>query len=91
MVEAKDFGTAVLLMVRDSFRSPIKGFLYTIFVLAAAFHAFNGLWTFFITWGLVIQMKSQRTIVNICTTLMVIIALLGLAAVWGTYWVNLYR
>lgn len=91
IAEAKDFGTAVLIMVRDSFRSPIKGALYTIFVLAAAFHAFNGLWTFLITWGLVIKMRSQRTMVNVCTGLMVVIALLGLAAVWGTYWINLYR
>lgn len=91
IAEAKDFGTAILLVVRDSFKSPVKSLLYTVFVLSAAFHAFNGVWTFFMTWGLIIQMRSQKTIVNVCTALMVVIALLGLASVWGTYWINLYR
>lgn len=91
IAESDNFGTATLLMVRDSFKSPIKGVLYTIFVIAAAFHAFNGLWTFCITWGFVIRMRSQKTLVNICTAIMVIIMLLGLASVWGTYWINLAR
>lgn len=43
---AKDFGTATLLTVRDTFKSPIYVGLYTLFVLAACFHAFNGFWTF---------------------------------------------
>lgn len=89
VVVSTDFGTATLLMVRDAFKSPIKGVLYTVFVLAAAFHAFNGLWTFCITWGLVIKARSQRAIVNICTGIMVLIAFLGLACIWGTYWINL--
>lgn len=87
----EEFGTATLLMVRDSFKSPLKSFLYTIFVLAASFHAFNGLWTFCITWGFVIKMRSQKTLVNICIGAMALIAILGLFAVWGTYWVNLYH
>lgn len=86
-----DFGTATLLMVRDAFKSPFKGGLYTLFVLAASFHAFNGLWTFCITWGWVIRARSQATLVNICTGIMVVIAFLGLACIWGTYWVNLPR
>ncbi|MDN3508117.1 MAG: succinate dehydrogenase [Simkaniaceae bacterium] len=86
---AKDFGTATLLMVRDSFKSYWKAGLYSIFVLAAAFHGFNGLWTFLISWGMIIRMRSQKKMVNVCVGLMVIIAFLGLASVWGTYWINL--
>ena len=48
---APDMGTAFLLVVRDAFKSPLQSILYSIFVLAAAFHAFNGFWTFLITWG----------------------------------------
>lgn len=84
-----DFGTATLLMVRDAFKSPIKGVLYTLFVLAACFHAFNGLWTFCITWGWVIKARSQARLVNACVAIMVVIAFLGLACIWGTYWINL--
>ena len=86
---AENFGTATLLTVRDSFRNPITCVLYTIFVLAAAFHAYNGLWTFMITWGIVMRMRSQRRSVNLCVGIMLVMAFLGLAAIWGTYFVNL--
>lgn len=89
IAEAPDFGTATLLIVRDSFKSIFKAILYTIFVLAAVFHAFNGLWTFMITWGLVLKMRSQSQAVNWCTGIMVLIGFLGIAAVWGTYFLNL--
>src|SRR5262249_35214731 len=40
-----DFGTAELLMVRETFKMPLMLALYTILVLSACFHGFNGLWT----------------------------------------------
>ncbi|MEI8300417.1 MAG: succinate dehydrogenase [Chlamydiota bacterium] len=86
-----DFGTATLLMVRDAFKSPFKAMLYTVFVLATCFHAFNGLWTFCITWGWVIRARSQARLVNVCVGIMVLIAFFGLASIWGTYWLNLAR
>jgi succinate dehydrogenase / fumarate reductase cytochrome b subunit len=85
----KDFGTATLLAVRDVFKNPIYVVLYTIFVLAACFHAFNGLWTFMITWGWILKAAAQKKMVTFCIAIMLMIACLGLAAVWGTYWVNL--
>lgn len=84
----KDFGTATLFVVRDSFRSVIVSILYTIFVLAAVFHAFNGLWTFMITWGVIIRMRSQIFAVNACIVIMVVVGLLGLLAIWGSYFIN---
>lgn len=86
---ASDFGTATLLIVRDSFKSIYKCILYSIFVLAAVFHGFNGLWTFMITWGIVLKMRSQSTAVNVCIALMILVGFLGLASVWGTYYLNL--
>ena len=86
---ANDFGTATLLNVRNSFKSPFKSALYTIFVLAAVFHAFNGLWSFMITWGLILKMASQKNFVRIFLALMIVFGFLGLMAVWGTYWINL--
>lgn len=85
----KDFGTAELLVVRDNFKHWWIIILYTIFVLAAVFHAFNGLWTFMITWGIILTYTAQRIMLNITTALMVIFGLLGLSAIWLTYWVNL--
>lgn len=89
MIEANNFGTATLLMIRDAFKSPFKAMLYTLFVLAATFHGFNGLWTFMISWGMILSMRSQNTMVKFCVGLMFLIGFLGLVAVWGTYWINL--
>lgn len=85
---ARDFGTATLLIVRDSFRSITLSILYTIFVFAAVFHAFNGLWTFMITWGVIVRMRSQIFAVNVCICIMVAVGFLGFLAIWGSYFVN---
>lgn len=83
------FGTAELLMVRDTFKSPLMILLYTGLVLAACFHGFNGLWTFMISWGITLTANSQRIMRLLATGLMVLVTFLGLAAIWGTYWINL--
>src|ERR1700722_6918802 len=86
---AKEFGTASLLTVRDTFKSPVYIGLYTIFVIAACFHACNGFWTFLITWGWVLRMAAQRAWVMVSIVLMALLLFLGLVSVWGTYWMNL--
>jgi succinate dehydrogenase / fumarate reductase cytochrome b subunit len=83
------FGIAELLMVRDAFKDPVVGLLYTGLVLASCFHAFNGLWTFLITWGVSLTAASQRMTRRLSTGLMLLIGFLGLTAIWGTYWFNL--
>jgi succinate dehydrogenase / fumarate reductase, cytochrome b subunit len=83
------FGTASLLSVRDTFKSPFWVVVYTVFVLSACFHAFNGLWTSMLTWGWVIKSTAQTGARKVAITLMLILAFLGLAAVWGTYFLNL--
>lgn len=84
----KDFGTAELLIVRDAFKSPLLILIYTIFVLAACFHALNGLWTFMISWGVTVTEKSQKYMLHISTYLMIFVIFLGLASIFGTYWMN---
>lgn len=86
---SKDFGTASLLIVRDTFKSPFMVALYSLLVLIACYHAFNGLWTFLITWGITLTEKSQRLALILSTSLMILVAFLGLAAAIGTYWINL--
>lgn len=82
------FGVAELLLVRDTFKSPSMIFLYTGLVLAACFHAFNGFWTFMISWGVTLTERSQQLMRTLATFLMVVVAFLGLAAIWGSYWIN---
>jgi succinate dehydrogenase / fumarate reductase, cytochrome b subunit len=84
-----DFGTAELLMVRETFKEPVMIALYTLFVFAACFHGLNGLWTFMISWGITLSVTSQRWMRKVATGIMILITCLGLAAIWGTYWINL--
>ena len=86
---ADNFGTAELLVVRETFKMPVMLALYTLLVLAACFHACNGLWTFFITWGINLTVRSQKIFLRVSTALMALLAFLGLAAIWLTYWINL--
>lgn len=83
------FGVAELLLVRDSFKSPTMILLYTGLVLATCFHAFNGLWTCMITWGITLTARSQMLMRSFAVSLMILVAFLGLASIWGTYWINL--
>lgn len=89
IAEASTPGTTMLLMVRDHFKSPLMAVLYTIFVLSAAFHAFNGFWTALITWGATLSYRSQKTMIPISAFGICILAFLGLAAIWGSYLINL--
>ncbi len=86
---SNSFGLAELLMVRETFKMPLMIALYTILVLAACFHAFNGLWTFMISWGITLTQASQTIMLRIAQGLMVLVAFMGLATIWGTYWINL--
>ncbi len=86
---AKDFGTADLLMLRETFKMPIMIALYTVFVLAACYHGFNGLWTFLISWGVTLTARSRNLFLKISYGLMLIFSFLGLSAIYATYWINL--
>ena len=88
IAESSSFGTSTLLTVRDTFKSPIYIILYTVFVLAACFHGFNGFWTFLLSWGIIIRRAAQRSMLSFAIGLMVLISFFGLAAIWGT-WFNL--
>lgn len=85
----KSFGSVELLMVRDTFKMPLMITLYTIFVLSACFHGFNGLWTFLISWGITLTATSQKIMLRLATALMAIVTFWGLSTIWLTYWVNL--
>lgn len=86
---SSNFGTAELLMLRDTFKSPTMLVLYSLLVIFTCYHAFNGLWTFMIVWGVTLTERSQKLMQKLSTLLMVLFTCLGLAAVWMTYWINL--
>jgi succinate dehydrogenase / fumarate reductase cytochrome b subunit len=90
LAAAPSAGAAFFLIVRQAFMSPTLVVLYSILVVAAVYHAFNGVWTFMITWGITLSRRSQKTMRTITTTLMAAVMLLGLMSAWGTYWTNLF-
>jgi succinate dehydrogenase / fumarate reductase, cytochrome b subunit len=86
LVVTPNAGSAFLLIVRETFTHPLMVLLYSILVVAAVFHAFNGVWTLAITWGFTLTRLSQRRLRAITNVLMGIVMFLGLMAAWGTYW-----
>lgn len=89
MAVSQNFGANTLLSVRETFKSPLMITLYTIFVIAACFHAFNGLWTAMISWGITLTKRSQQLMRYVAVLLTTVLALLGMCAIWLTYFVNL--
>jgi succinate dehydrogenase / fumarate reductase cytochrome b subunit len=84
-----NFGNIMLLNVREAFKSVTKSILYTLFVAAACFHGFNGLWTFLITWGVLLNKRIQTGMVSVSYAFMAFMGFLGFIAIWGSYFVNL--
>ena len=86
---APDRGTAILLTVRNMFKNPILEILYSLFLFVAVFHAVNGFWTFLLTWGLILSVASQKAFQKLGLAGMIVLAMLGLSAIWLTFWINL--
>jgi succinate dehydrogenase / fumarate reductase cytochrome b subunit len=87
---SKNPGGAIFLVVRETFKSPMMVILYSLLVVASCYHAFNGLWTWMITWGITLTYLSQKRMRTITNVLMTVTTFLGLMAAWGTYWTLQY-
>ncbi|TWT32260.1 Succinate dehydrogenase cytochrome b558 subunit [Posidoniimonas corsicana] len=57
--------------------------LYAIGVLSCVFHLANGIWTMGITWGAWTTPKAQQTALGICSGFGVLLAIVGMSALWG--------
>lgn len=82
-------GAAMLMTVRDTYKSITLCVLYSIFVVMAAFHACNGLWMLCITWGITLPERSRQLLRLLCNGLMALLIFFGLSCIWGVYWINL--
>ncbi len=83
---SSSFGTASLLQVREAFKSIPVCLFYSLFVLAAIFHAGNGFWTFLCTWGVVISFIAQKRARFISLLLIAILLFFAMSSIWGSYW-----
>lgn len=84
-VLSPDMGRAFFFIIRETFKKPLFVLIYSIFVVAASYHAFNGLWTFMITWGITLSRRSQQIMRLFTTSMMWIVTFLGLIAIWKTH------
>jgi len=57
--------------------------VYAVGVLASVYHLANGIWTSLITWGITIRARSQRISAYACAAFGVVLALVGIGAVYG--------
>jgi succinate dehydrogenase / fumarate reductase, cytochrome b subunit len=89
VVESSSAGVAALFTVREVFKSTTMKVIYTIFVISACFHAFNGIWTSGISWGITRSQSSQRVFYIVCAGLMSAALFGGLMAIWWSTDVNL--
>ncbi|WP_051118186.1 succinate dehydrogenase cytochrome b558 subunit [Chlamydia avium] len=78
-------GTAFLYTVRNALGSLWMAIFYTLLVIAAAFHGFNGLWTFSSRWGIIIPSRLQTLLRNLCYCAMVVIIAMGVSMIWNIY------
>jgi succinate dehydrogenase / fumarate reductase cytochrome b subunit len=62
--------------------------LYAVGVLACVYHLANGLWTMGITWGVWISPAAQRRADYVCSGFGVLLAIVGIGALWGMRNVN---
>jgi succinate dehydrogenase / fumarate reductase, cytochrome b subunit len=60
-------------MMEEIFNSPVMIVFYLVGVLSAVFHFANGLWSFFVSWGLTVSPRSQK--ISTYVTMGVFIAL----------------
>lgn len=61
----------------------IVAILYAVGMLACVYHLANGIWTMGITWGVWTTPKSQAWATKLCATFGVVLAVVGLGALWG--------
>jgi succinate dehydrogenase / fumarate reductase cytochrome b subunit len=57
--------------------------VYLIGILACVYHLANGIWTMGITWGVWISPAAQKRALNVCTVFGVLLAIVGLSALFG--------
>ncbi len=79
-------GIAFLYAVRDSLGSLWTAIFYSLFVLFAAFHGFNGLWTCCSRWGIFCSHRYLTWLRILCYCAAVVVASMGISVIWNLYY-----
>lgn len=75
------FGAEVnFQMMENILANPVAFWLYVIGVLSAIFHFANGLWSFFVTWGITLSPRSQVISTYVTMGIFVALSIVGIRA-----------
>jgi succinate dehydrogenase / fumarate reductase, cytochrome b subunit len=78
---AAAFGEEVnFQMMENILSSPFMFWFYVVGVLSAIFHFSNGLWSFFVSWGLTISPRSQQISTYVTLGIFVALSIVGIRA-----------
>lgn len=64
--------------MHEQFASPLVVALYALGILAVAFHFTNGIWSFCITWGIVVNREAQKRLALVTNFAFVALGVVGL-------------
>jgi len=78
-VEQLDVGTRM----HELLSNPVYFVLYAIAVICAVFHFSNGLWSFFVSWGITVGPRAQRVSSYICMGIFVIVSVMFILSLFA--------
>lgn len=79
---AAALGTAVNFdMMANIVSNPVMLWFYIIGIVSAVFHFANGLWGFFVSWGITVSPRSQKVSTYITMGIFVILSIIGVRAI----------
>lgn len=70
-------------MMADILSSPFMIAFYLIGVLSAVFHFANGLWSFFVSWGLTVSPRSQKISTYVTMGVFVLLAIVSVRTIFA--------
>lgn len=68
-------------MMADIVDNPVMLWFYIICIVAAVFHFANGLWSFFVSWGITITPRSQKVSTYATMVFFVLLSIVGIRAI----------
>jgi succinate dehydrogenase / fumarate reductase cytochrome b subunit len=70
-------------MMANIFENPVMIGFYVVGVLSAIFHFSNGLWSFMVSWGLIVTPRSQRIATYATIGIFIAISIVGIRAIFA--------
>ncbi|MDE0582301.1 succinate dehydrogenase cytochrome b558 subunit [Planococcus sp. A6] len=76
-------GEADFNMMENILSNPLMFAFYVVGVLSATFHFANGLWSFFVTWGITVSAKAQRYSTYFTLLVFIVLSIIGIRALFA--------